>query len=250
MTEIQRDVRRLCFRLTYFILAISLLTGTWSGTAAAEAGGSTLSKPEAAALPATGGQTERRQRAIGFAAGLGDSVEFELWVESQDVADLIRETYADAHNLHLEAVEQSPVPYLAARLMAERGEGLYRSYPEEAANSDIDRLERCFFQPLYETFQLPCDRSGNGCWLELRLQSRIVATSLFPLQLAIFLENSGYSVKIDGKRFAPILRTLETGDIYEPPLGIIVTYAVPEEKPEKRWVMEDIHLFDCVSVAE
>lgn len=230
---------------------MSFLAAAGIGTAAAEAGGSALSDSKAETSSVADGRSERHQRAIGFAAGLGSSVELELWVESQDVADLIKEAFIRAHGVHPRAVGQPPVPYLAARLEAQGGQGLYRSYPEEVSRSDIDRLERCFFDPLHEAGRLPCNQSDSGCWPELGPLSMIVATSLFPFQLAVFLENAGYVVRIDGKRFAPILKTLETGDLYEPPSpAIIFEPIIVRPEPEKRWTMEDIRLFDCAPITE
>ncbi|WP_421707112.1 hypothetical protein [Algihabitans sp.] len=146
------------------------------------------------------------------------------------------------------------VPYVAARLVMDRLDRTPPSflYPDGTTPQDIDRLERCLAEPLRRgAASLPCNRPGSGCWLDLGAQSAQPGTSLFPLQLGLFLESAGYSVELNGRELGTLLESLETGRMRERRMGRIIQASVPPEpEPEFPWTLEDIRLFDCESVAE
>ena len=198
--------------------------------------------------------SDRRLRSEGFASALPQSTELELWVDSPIVADLIAEAYATAYDRPRTGMTVPTVPYLAARLVTDsQGETrLSFLYPGDGTRQDIDRLERCFAEPLRRSDQrLPCDQPGSGCWRDLGEQSAKAGTHLFPLQLGIFLESAGYSVKINGHRLEPLLESLGTGRMQERQLArIIMTYVPPEPEPEFPWVRDDIRLLPCEPVEE
>ena len=68
-----------------------------------------------------------------------------------------------------------------------------------------------------------------------------MASRLFPLQLAIFLENAGYAVNIGGLRLTAVLEALETGNPFEAPPSDSPVLRQPEQPP----TMDDIRLLPC-----
>lgn len=198
--------------------------------------------------------SDRRLRSEGFAAALPRKIEFELWVRSPIVADLIAEFYATSLAHPRTGMKVQTVPYVAARLVVDRLDRTPPSflYPDGTTPQDIDRLERCLAAPLRRgAASLPCNRPGSGCWLDLGAQSAQPGRHLFPLQLGLFLESAGYSVELNGRELGTLLKSLETGRMRERRMGRIIQASVPPKpEPEFPWTLEDIRLFDCEPVAE
>ena len=197
--------------------------------------------------------SERRLRAEGLVFALGKEVEIELWVESRSLADLIADSYATDYRIPRASVPVPDVPYRVAVLDFD-GRGFLRSrHLDEASPQDDDRIWRCLQKPLYSPYRpkLPCDRLGSACWEDLGEGSTALGSRLFPLQLAIFLENAGYSVYIGGLWLPSVLEALETGNMPIWPVAIRPNPLLPPPRqPRDSFTMDDIRLLPCEPVEE
>ncbi len=241
-----------CICLLAWVLASPLLAAVASADAPAQGTRSFLPLGTPMTGPSPAGSSDRRLRAEGLAFALGTEVEIELWVESRSLADLIADSYATDYRIPRASVPVPDVPYLAAVLSFD-GLGFLRvGQVNEASPQDYDRISRCLLRPFYSLRPsgLPCDRPGSACWEDLGEGSTVLGSPLFPLQLAIFLENAGYSVHIDDLWLPTVLEALETGNMPMPPLIMNPNVILPPPRPERSFTMEDIRLLPCEPVAE
>lgn len=241
-----------CICLLAWVLASPLLAAVASADAPAQSSRSLLPLGTPMTGPSPAGSSDRRLRAEGLAFALGTEVELELWVESRSLADLIADSYATDYRIPRASVSVPDVPYLAAVLSFE-GRGFLRfGQINEASPQDYDRISRCLLRPLYSLYPsgLPCDRPDSNCWEDLGERSTALGSRLFPLQLAIFLENAGYSVHIDDLWLPTVVEALETGNMPMATLYMRPSLFLPLPRPERSFTMEDIRLLPCESVAE
>ena len=198
--------------------------------------------------------SERRLRAEGFVLALGSTVELELWVASRSLASLIGESFARDHAIPQANLPMPDLPYRAALLRLDDYQGAELGDSGGTTPQDFDRITRCLLrplnsQPLYAV-RLPCDRPGSGCWQDLGEESTELTSRLFPLQLAIFLENAGYSMRLGGLELTAVLQTLETGKPIEAAPGAARDTAPIPRGSERSLSIDDIQLLPCEPVTE
>ncbi len=230
------------------VCAFALLALTVSTTATAAAQGAHLqtAADSSESAPTADEPSERRLRAEGFVLALGSTVELELWVASRSLAGLIGESFARDHAIPQANLPMPDLPYRAALLRLDDYQGAELGDSDGTTPQDFDRITRCLLrplnsQPLYAV-RLPCDRPGSGCWQDLGEESTELTSRFFPLQLAIFLENAGYSVRLAGLELAAVLQVLETGKPIEAAPGAARDTAPTPLGPERSLSIDDIQL--------
>ena len=234
--------------------ALLVLTVSTTGTAAAQGAHLQIAASSSESAPTADELSERRLRAEGFVLGLGTRVELELWVASRSFAGLVAEAFARDHAIPQANLPMPDLPYRAALLRLDDYQGAELGDSDGTTPQDFDRITRCLLrplnsQPLYAV-RLPCDRPGSGCWQDLGEESTELTSRLFPLQLAIFLENAGYSMRLGGLELTAVLQTLETGKPIEAAPGAARDTAPIPRGSERSLSIDDIQLLPCEPVTE
>ena len=247
-------------------LALLLLTVVTTATVAAQGAHLQTAASSSGSVQAADEPSERRLRAEGFTFALGSYVRLDLWLKSRSLADLIADSYATNYRIPRAQVLVPDVTYRAAVLSFDGNGFPFLSQVNKESPQDYDRISRCLTEPLRSLYPvgLPCDRPDSGCWEDLGEDSTVPGSPLFPLQLAIFLENAGYSVYISrhaagyGSRYAvgqrrllSVFEALETGTMLIWPTFLRPSPLPPSlRQPERSFTMDNIRLLDCKSVEE
>ena len=253
-------------RFLVCILAFLLLAATASTDTMARSEQSFIPLGTPVTVSSAADLSDRRLRAEGLAFALGSHVRLDLWVKSGNLADLIADSYATNYRIRRAQVPVPDVTYRAAVLSFDGNGFPFLSQVNKESPQDYDRISRCLTEPLRSLYPvgLPCDRSDSGCWEDLGEDSTVPGSPLFPLQLAIFLENAGYSVYIGRhaagyasqyavgqRRLLSVLEALETGTMPIWPTFLRPSPLPPSlRQPERSLTMDNIRLLDCKPVEE